>query len=170
MLIIYLIKCQQSSLHWILFVQNKFSLSFNKPTGCGNIPNFFQIHYKISEKMDIKVFNFSYNYDLKWRSRSSKHIKMRSLVFPIIIPSLKEIGLQMSDCKATLRFFQRYLICRVLSLDNWMDEIKTNEFEVHHTTTSQQYTIFHSNGLNTVRKLVQKLLLSCTLSQGQLDQ
>ena len=72
-IIVYFTKsCQQRSLPWI--VQNKFSVSFNKPTGCGHILNFICINRRISEKMDTKFSYFSYNCDLEWRSRSFKLI------------------------------------------------------------------------------------------------
>ena len=60
---------QQSSLPWPLLVQNKYNWSFNKPTGCGNIPNSIQIDGNFFEKMDTNVFDFSY---LERKSRSSK--------------------------------------------------------------------------------------------------
>ena len=66
--------CQQSSFPWILHVQNKFRMRFNKPTGCDNRLNLIQMNCKIYEKMDTKVFNFSCNCDLEWRSGSSKLI------------------------------------------------------------------------------------------------
>ena len=45
-------------------VQNKFSMSFNKPAGCDNTLKFIHIDCEISEKTDTKVFDFSYNCDL----------------------------------------------------------------------------------------------------------
>ena len=45
MLNIYFIKSPlHSSLPWPLLLQNKFRMSFNKPTGCDNILNFIQIN------------------------------------------------------------------------------------------------------------------------------
>ena len=42
---IYVLKSHmQCSLPWILLVQNKFSMSLNKPTDCGNILNFIKIY------------------------------------------------------------------------------------------------------------------------------
>ena len=46
-------------------------MSFNKPTGCGNRLKFIQIGTCICKKTDILVFDFLYNCDLAWRSRSS---------------------------------------------------------------------------------------------------
>ena len=34
-------------------------MSFNKPTGCGDILYFIQIDCEISEKVDTEVFDFS---------------------------------------------------------------------------------------------------------------
>ena len=66
MLIVYSIKLlQQSSLHWILLVENKVSLNFNKPTGRGKILNFSEIDCKISEEIIAEVFDFSYICELK---------------------------------------------------------------------------------------------------------
>ena len=75
---------QQSSLPYKVLVQNKFSMTFNKPTGRGNMLNFIQINCQISKKMDTGVFDVSYNCDLKWESGSSTDIKMWSLVVSII--------------------------------------------------------------------------------------
>ena len=56
MLIVYFIKSpQQSSLPWMLLVQNKFSMHFNKPTGCGYTLNFMHIDCQISENMDTQI-------------------------------------------------------------------------------------------------------------------
>ena len=49
-------------------------MSFNKPSNCGNILDFIQIHTYIWEKMDTNFFYVSYNSDLEWMSRSSKLI------------------------------------------------------------------------------------------------
>ena len=57
-------KCS-SSLR-LLIVQNKFTMSFNKPTGCGSI-HWNQANQEICEKNNAEVFAFS-NYDLEWRS------------------------------------------------------------------------------------------------------
>ena len=64
MLNVYFIKSQTAEFSPLL-VQSKFSMSFNKPTGCGNILNFIQIDTQSSEKMDTKVFDFSYSCDLE---------------------------------------------------------------------------------------------------------
>ena len=39
-------------------VQNKFGMSFHKPTGCGNTLNFVQVDDKLCEKIDTEVFDF----------------------------------------------------------------------------------------------------------------
>ena len=44
-------------------MQNTFSTSLNKPTGCGSILHFIKIDSEISRKMTA-VFNFSYNVTL----------------------------------------------------------------------------------------------------------
>ena len=43
---------------------NKSSISFNKPTVCGNIQNFIQIDTQICKEMDTKVFDLSCICDL----------------------------------------------------------------------------------------------------------
>ena len=56
--IYYIKSCQQSSLPWILLVQNKVSMSFSKATGCGNTMNFIQIDTYVCEKMGHCSFWF----------------------------------------------------------------------------------------------------------------
>ena len=46
-----------------------FIMSFNKSTSCGNMLNFIQIHTLICEKMDTKIFDFSYNCDLELKAK-----------------------------------------------------------------------------------------------------
>ena len=66
---VYFIKSgKQRSLPWILSMQNKFSMSLNKPTGCGSILNSVQIDSEICEKICAEVFEFSHNCNLEWRS------------------------------------------------------------------------------------------------------
>ena len=58
--------------------------------------------------MQKMIFDLSHNCDLKWKSRSSKWLKKkkkRSWLVYIILPSLKEIGLQMSEHKPMLTVF-----------------------------------------------------------------
>ena len=57
-------------------------MSFTKPTGGGNILIFIQINRNISEEMDTKVFDISYNCDLEWKSRSFKLISYVMLSGP----------------------------------------------------------------------------------------
>ena len=61
--------------------------------------------------MDTEVSDFSYNRDLELKSRSSKinGIKLQSLVVSVIIPSLKEIGLQMFEHKPMLKLLSACL-------------------------------------------------------------
>ena len=47
-------------------------MSFNKPTGCGNIAYFVRIDNWIFQKMDTDILDFSNKCDLQWRLRSSK--------------------------------------------------------------------------------------------------
>ena len=68
MINVYFIKPHQHSpLPRILLVHNRFSMSSNKTTGCGNILNFIEIDTQICKKMDTKVFDFSENCDIDWR-------------------------------------------------------------------------------------------------------
>ena len=74
---IFIKSCQQSSFPWILLCATTTattkSMSFNKPTGCGNMLNFIQINTQICERIP-KLFYFSHNYDLERRTKSSKLI------------------------------------------------------------------------------------------------
>ena len=54
--------------------------------------------------MDTEVFDFLYKCDLTEGQGHQNDINMYSLVIFIITPSLKEIGLQMSECKQKLFF------------------------------------------------------------------
>ena len=63
-------------------------------------------------------------------------IKMYGLVVPIIMPSVKENGQQMSKYTPMLIFFVPNHISRAFSLEYQMDEIKKKKEEVHHTNKS----------------------------------
>ena len=55
---------QESFLLLIALVQNKFSMSSNKPTGCGMILNSMSTDCQICEKLDTEVFEFSFHRDV----------------------------------------------------------------------------------------------------------
>ena len=54
--------------------QNKYSMSSNKPTSCGDTLNFIQIDNCM--KMDTEVFDFLYNCDLDEGQGHQTDIKM----------------------------------------------------------------------------------------------
>ena len=78
---------QQSSLPWIMLVQNKFHMSFNKPTGCGNILKFHPNRYLNLWENGHQNFRFLI---YLWRWIKVKviqtDIKMYRLVVSVIIP------------------------------------------------------------------------------------
>ena len=57
--------------------------------------------------MDTEVFDFSHNCEIEWRLNSLKVFqtanKIKSLVVSVIIPSVKEMGQEMSGYKPTLK-------------------------------------------------------------------
>ena len=60
------IKSRQQSSLLNITCANELSMSFNKSTGCGNIPNSVQIHTWISGNMDTTGFHISCNCVLDW--------------------------------------------------------------------------------------------------------
>ena len=54
-------------------MQNKFSMSFNKPAGCDNTLNLIQIDIQISQKMNTEVFDFSRLCDLEDQDHQNQY-------------------------------------------------------------------------------------------------
>ena len=108
MLKVYSIK--RCSLPWILLVEN-IHISFNKPTGCGNILNFIQIQtdWNICKKMAAKFLIFHTTLTLNKGQGLSTGIKMQSSEVSTIRPSLKQMSLQnvqsQAECNFSFSFF-----------------------------------------------------------------
>ena len=97
--------CKYSSLPWILVMCHTVRMGLNKPTGCGRLLLFIHVDVEICEKVSAD-FDFPYNCDLQWRSRSviKTGIKMSSQTVSCIISSMKEISLQILKCKAMFKY------------------------------------------------------------------
>ena len=146
----YFIKsCQQSSLPWIILLQNKFSMSFHISTGCGSRLNFIQTDTQIYKKMDTKVYDFSHNCHLERRSRSPKLASKCRAKWSPSSHKFGKIDLQMSDYMPMLKVgvFLLFLFFFFFFNTEWM---RKNKYEVHHTNKSLQHTRFHSNWLKTL--------------------
>ena len=133
----------------ILIVCNTFNNSFN---------SLIQIKWEICEKMSTNAFAFSDKCDLEWRSSSFKLVSnWKPLEACIIIPSLKETGLWLSECKPKT-FIDLLVCCCLFKIEiayirfsplntNWT---RQNENGLHQTNKSQQYTNFHWNQSTTL--------------------
>ena len=146
MLIVYVMKsCQQSSLPWILLVQNRLSRA--------SINQQVTLTYWISSKSCAEFLRNRHKsvWCLKQLWPWMKvmviltAIKMKNIIVPITISSFKEIDLSMSQYKQILIVLvNKIILSRVLSFEYWL-----NKQEVHYTKKSQQFK--HILSKNSVR-------------------